>query len=331
MSRLHIHIGTHKTGSTAIQHALRDHPVELKNEGIIYLPKLAVLKKLETIVEADGVLIENARTQLADLMKRGGDDLHILSFEGFSGNVTKGYTNSDIIAGCLSKITDGVQVSIIVYLRRQDLFLESLYTQMIQEGKAYSFSDFIANYKSDAFDWEALLESYASRFGKEHIIARIYDKSSLPGNDSLLKDFGLVIGSQFLQEFESKENPNQGYSREALDFAKSQNEVLTPIQARSLRKKLQEYHPRQLFESFSFFDSESRKKLLDGYHSSNSNVAKKYFETRDEGLFPESSDNDPKPTPASELKPFPEILDEVLNEQPKDGSIKSIIKKILGR
>ena len=75
-----------------------------------------------------------------------------MSSEGFFGNLFKDYYNSEWISEFLSKVSAGFDVRIIVYLRRQDFFIESLYTQMIHQGESYSFLDFVVNYDALSFD-----------------------------------------------------------------------------------------------------------------------------------------------------------------------------------
>ena len=67
-----------------------------------------------------------------------GIERFVTSWEGFSGNPRLAYQNANAVASMLRESTKSLDVRIIVYLRRQDEFVESMYTQTIHEGGSFA-------------------------------------------------------------------------------------------------------------------------------------------------------------------------------------------------
>jgi len=194
-----IHIGTHKTGSTAIQTHVRRNRDLLKKEGVVFIdyplndcPNLSKQTRLDKDVVAKHSELLNKELKNAQCSMRKS---LLLSHEGFSGNHLTGYANADVLASHLREITLGRNVRIIIYVRRQDTFVESLYTQMIHQGYSYSFQTFLKTLPKDSFNWNQLATIYSESFGREQIHVRLYDRSVLKKHTDILHDFYDCLGT----------------------------------------------------------------------------------------------------------------------------------------
>jgi len=297
--KLFIHIGTHKTGSTAIQRTLLAARRELRNEGIIYLPAPPPVYRstpyIANLTGRDAEMVRDSQNWLLqETEKQSAEDKFLISYEGFSGSLRTGYRNSGIVAECLREMTGSFDVHIIAYLRRQDSFIEAAYTEMIHAGALSStFPEFVISLGERPFDWQLFLSSYAKHFGKESITVRRYDKEFLPTDQSIIEDFAGVIGSECLKETELGYSPNRGYSRDALEIARLCGPYFdNNAEKRNLRSILQSTNSKQPFESYSFFDFDDRVNLLSKYSDSDAAVAKVYLKDSSDKLFsdPEVSD-----------------------------------------
>ncbi|MDN5788266.1 hypothetical protein [Pseudorhodobacter sp.] len=133
--RLVLHVGTHKTGTTSIQLALRDNRATLLKAGICYpdpgrdphpdLPAhnfiyRATLDGPEVMAAERALIWEEFRASRANCL--------ILSEEGLS-------LPRDKLQAFFEPWKDVFDISIVCYLRRQDRYAESLYSQYVREGK----------------------------------------------------------------------------------------------------------------------------------------------------------------------------------------------------
>lgn len=289
---IYLHIGTHKTGTSALQSAFRQINNKLRKEGICYLGKPKYFAEIGTATTASNDIIQNTVTELKVKMRREnlfGRNKFIISSEKFSGDPHKGYKNSDTIAEIWRNITDllDVNVKIIVYLRRQDRFIQSLYTQQIHQGKSFSFSEFIDKFDSNSFNWQLLLSHYESSFSRSQLIVRPYSKYNLPDKNSLFHDFASIIGSRKLKSFNRNKVSNKGYSKDALEIARLINPQLDTAEKKIMRNMLQSVSAKGLHDDYEYFQISDRKKFLSRYKKSNQFVAKTYLE--DGKLFNDSA------------------------------------------
>lgn len=280
---LYIHIGTHKTGSTTIQSILENEKKKLLNEGILYLGRFynhaKGMKNLEEIHEH---LIKNFQKEVKKRIAQYEDRNHhtlVTSNEKFSGHDRWMYRNSNILAKTLWQIFEPFEfdIKIIVYLRRQDKFLESAYKQKVKRDSSFTFDEYLKEETEDIYNcyWDSFLDSYADFFGKENIIVRSFDKKYLPEKNSLIQGFGNIIESEYLKKYSEETVKNEGYSRDLLEIVRLSNEHLTKQQRRSLRYLLKDVDLPNT--DSSFFSLEERKKLLSHFNESNSKIAREYL------------------------------------------------------
>lgn len=293
MATLYIHIGTHKTGTSMIQENLIFNVnYHLKNQILNFLGITEDINTLMTQTEYNENLtnriIEKFNSQI-DSFSQLEYKKYILSFEGLSGDSNNGYKNSKTVAKTLKEVTKKLHnindVKIIVYLRKQNDYIESLYNQMIKQGNSYTFKEFLSKYDKESFNWELLLNSFEEEFGFENIILKRYDKEYLPYSYSIIDDFYKILE---IDDFEyiKEETINPGLSRDAVEILRLVNKELeTTEEKKKLRYMLQSSAPKQKGEKFTFFDTdEERVEYLNKYQISNNNIAKKYF--NEDILFP---------------------------------------------
>jgi len=287
--RLFLHIGTHKTGSTAIQHALGANREALARSGYALIPRPAASRELMRATSYDSQLVASMGKQLSASVKlhagRRTENL-LLSWEGFSGDPQLGYANSHIIARVLREITVPFHVTIVSYLRQQDEFVESLYTQHIQRGHSLEFSAYLQRFDASAFDWSRLLASFAKCFGQENVSPRRYHKVLLPESSSLLDDFSRVLELPFNLSLPGRQMRNPSMSRQALELARLANPHLSEEEKKCLRHILQQSNAKQLHEAFCFFSPSERSRFLSQYKQSNAEVCGTYFDEPSGELFP---------------------------------------------
>ena len=285
--RLFIHIGSHKTGSSAIQRTFRSKETGIEEEGLIRIEYRSEITKKNWELSHGQEFSDYLRSHIQTDGKH--DYRYLLSYEGFCGNAYQGYPNAATIASRLRASTQDFDVKIIVFLRRQDDFIESMYTQMIHEGGSRTFQDFITTTRPETMNWHCLLESYAEIFGRENMIVRRYHSEFYPKSDSLIVDFCSIVGVR-PESLRSKRamTRNQGYSSEAVELARLCNPALSKTYRSLLREILQEISPKPVFQSYSYLDLATRQQILAVCAASNADVKRDYFsEIGDAALFPE--------------------------------------------
>lgn len=291
--RIILHIGIHKTGSTAIQSWLKTSQAHLASHHIVALPSppFSLSRSIMEAVKLDDALITACRSELATAIASQSispDHTLVLSAEGFSGSIRKGYTNAPICAKILAQILAEHTVTVAVYLRPQDSFIESLYTQRIHQGESTSFPEYLAALPSNAFDWQNHVQAFAATFGQASLRVRPYHKSQLPESDSILRDFCQILGCPFAPTSTEPTIKNVGYSRDAMELARSVNPSLSAPDQHTLRKWLQKTASKGTWNAYSYFTPEQRSTILSRYASSNEQVAQTHLGGSWDSFFPTS-------------------------------------------
>ena len=131
--RLIVHIGTQKTGSTSLQRSLHESPEALAQAGVRYaaldrsgraLKHVSVLRAARSPESAVAQTEFNAL--MAELAAPGIHSLIVSEERFWKGDLTP--------LSFFAKFRPACEVVVVVCLRRQDLYVESLYNQTIRTG-----------------------------------------------------------------------------------------------------------------------------------------------------------------------------------------------------
>lgn len=316
MKTLYIHIGTTKTGTKAIQYFCWENRKLLEKQGYCYpnlsflCPKCIPMKNGHFLLErsenaGEEKSVRQATNQYQEGMSRilklfSVYDNVILSDEGIWRESY--YQNKKGLWQELKDAGDkyGFTVKIVVYLRRQDEFLQSLWNQHVKASKtttsAQTWDDFVnAIPKSLQLDYYKKLESLTKVFGQENIIVRRFETGAFVDN-SIYADFLNAIGLALTQEYHiSKEKRNTSLSGNTPEIMRVLNSVSDFSEddlkfMRQLCCTISENETGQ----FSMFSPKECKKFLRQYRKSNRNVAEKYLGEPGTDLFDLSTADLPK-------------------------------------
>ncbi len=287
MKKIFVHIGTHKTGSTAIQRFLAKN----RHNLIQYNYKYDFVSEgeinhcnLDFMAEGKGL----------ELNKNFN---YIFSNENL-------YTNFfNIKDFLLDKVAD-FEVNIIIYLRRQDIMKQAVYNQVVKTsgftGKIYQDHHYNLNYYS-------FLNKLSAIFPKKNIIVRPYESSQFYGG-SIYADFLNILNINLSSEFLVNDfifNPS--LSNDKLEYCLYINKLDLPV---SLRTQINELVVRsesikegnQIFREHNTLPPFRRRKIIDYYGPSNTKIAKEFLNRDDGRLF-----KDPQPETNGTWKKPPSI------------------------
>ncbi len=212
-----IHMGRHKTGTTALQIFLHENNELLEKYGWCY-PDLK--KELPEVynwrcggAEKNGDFFYKEReVKYGDVLhkERGeidffSEDWHkiweqILShLEGKNVILSEEalwYVAEEFLINAKEKFKN---IKVIIYLRRQDTAMESWWNQMIK-GTRYCCKTFHEYLKSDGmeeiengFHYLKKLDQISRIIGKENLVVRAYEKQQLKGEYGIISDFLSIL------------------------------------------------------------------------------------------------------------------------------------------
>jgi hypothetical protein len=206
-----LHIGTMKTGSTAIQHALSSNREAMLARGVCYPgPPDAMHHLLFAMLFTS---FRDAYADFGNVLWRGRDPQLLLQEyrQGFTAEIAalpehvgRVIVSSEQLGQLVREGEDIARLRaemaelfddfrIIVYLRRQDSHFISSYSQTLRNGMIRKPAFRRLREHRHVYDYHALLDAWAAVFGQDAVLPRIFENS--PGAPfDVVADFLSVTG-----------------------------------------------------------------------------------------------------------------------------------------
>lgn len=301
---LYVHIGTAKTGTTAIQGLCAESGEFLEKRGYAYpifpytYPHVHKNRNAHFLFGTSGKMAEEEERlrfregmeQIHELFKRV--DNVILSEESLWTASLRGRKSLWEELKCESEM-GGYQVKVVVYLRRQDQFLTSNWKQMIKSG----------NYNDSSLTWEAYLkkrkkltnldyyknlERISSILGKENVIVRRFENGAFYGG-SIYADFFHAIGIEGIEELEISQDvrnnsltENECEIKRVLNGLPQMDENMNSI-FRHMLLSISETSAAQY--QCGMLSVDETNALLDQYEEDNNRIAIEYLGDTEHPMF----------------------------------------------
>ncbi len=180
-----------------------------------------------------------------------------------------------------NELPSDVPVGIVVYLRRQDQYLQSLWKQAVTGGRKSAFGHWLEKsiYRGD---YLSTVEQWASVFGADSLTIRPYERTD---GSNTVADFCQLIGAVGLPPTEDIRR-NFSPRRELAHFMRALNNADMQINHRNLFRAFIAKN-NDYIRSCDMLSSEDASKLLECYAESNRLLIERYYHDSSTPLFPE--------------------------------------------
>ena len=219
--KIHLHIGTHKTGTTSIQKFLDHNRSKLLDLGYLYplsgrpdalsvaqhkLPwGFMGAKRLKKAAGKQEGLRQEWNKLHKEIAREKKQNV-IISAEDFSNLKAKRIR-------AVKKRLSRYDTKVVVYLRKQDDFFLSSYSQVLKGSAFYkSIEEYIKQgwHRGNYYDF---LEVWSKAFGKENIVVKVYEQLQMKQGlmPSFLEAIGLGADVNELEQLDEVANvrPNE--------------------------------------------------------------------------------------------------------------------------
>lgn len=287
---IYFHIGTHKTGTTALQKFFVDNREVLEEKGFRY-------DFYNDSEMNQGYLVKPEKWEGLIFDKNKN---YIISGEGFYNHILN-------IPKVIKEKLSGFNVNFIVYFKRQDLMKQSVYNQIV---KMHGFTKDITADNHYNFNYYNFLKRLEKQFPEGKITVRVYEKGQFEGG-SIFSDFLKILNLDLTNEYQvEKKVVNPSLTTEKMEFTRYLNRLGLPIGFRTQLSRLVvksalESNEVSLFRKQDLISPQQAKKLLAQYEPGNQAIAKEFLGREDGKLFYEEVSEDPN------WKPFPGLTKEV--------------------
>lgn len=315
--KLFLHVGPPKTGTTTLQHFLAANRDQLFEAGIVYPLeepshwKLALCSGLTmwpwTVDESTTCSWEAIRQASSEYFDK---DL-LLSSESFSYAFLPNKKESS--AHFLNQIKSlGREIHVIIYLRRQDLWIESYFIEYLKHYGKGGFEFFFAERK-DSLYYDRVLSFWASIAEKNCLNVRVFEQGQMQNfRSDFLQWLGISDTSGFRKWEDKNHRPTLLQMQVLYNYVDAFHQRFPEIDPNFNKPfgPLDQILGRFLYETsnwpstrdFKILSYETAKRILDDCAMANASVAQEYFGRKDGRLFFEELlpyKNDPLDFPIS--------------------------------
>lgn len=270
MPRLFLHIGTPKTGSTAIQHFLARNFDQLRAQGVNFVREGRKREAHNLVLQARraGNIAAVMDKVVAEIESRP-EATHILTSEMYFG------------AGAAQDLADALpdtlraDTRILVYLRRQDRFLEALYKQRVKTGRYLGGALDFARAKLGNGHYLRTLGPYAAAFGQDNIIVRPFERQ-------LFRDGNIVCDAADLFGVTGMEDLFVPGSVDNLTLSHEITQLLarlgraTDVNIKDIIRHLSHDPPEGAARSGDCFSLAERREIMAGFETGNEELRQTY-------------------------------------------------------
>lgn len=298
MGVLYLHLGTSKTGSSALQSFLAKNRVRLYEDGVWY-PELTAGMKIEEKLKAvigNAYFLSSFKVYIADM----SDEVRQL-FEDTCNKLQNGDSNKDILLSsemnfkqaemvCKNFMARGFNVKVIYFLRRQDLWGESAWNQAVKTRSEIKNCLEYIQMQEQELDYYKRLKEIAAVVGKDNVIVSVYESGDI------FTTFLDILGIHSMENYQKDAyQANPSLSANFVEIHRIFNSIPNgAVFMNGMKEILEEGRKyarmdEETVHAPSFLTREERLEIIEKYHEGNTKLAREFL-GRDV-LFDESIDD----------------------------------------
>lgn len=302
MSRIYVHIGAEKCGSSLIEYSLLSYkPMRdaLEKFGITALAQFHVaLRNVVLGTQWDDSLHGRLRAQMLTPHRMSGKTVFMSEELLLSLVHEPGQENPlDLRIAFTKKLLEGFdEIKIILVVRRQDKFIESHYNQQVKRGETRPFAEVFKDLPLDNYCWDVIADAWEEGFGEGNITLLPFETSVLAtapgGPQNTVAAICNLMGAHIAVETRHLPIVNPSLRPDLLPamceinskLDRKSADMVADIFARNVRKV-----PGA---AQGLFSKEDRQALLDRYAESNKRLFSKYIPQCSVGEYLTMSDGE---------------------------------------
>lgn len=281
---MYFHVGSGRCGSTLIQ--------ALFNEKMMHDVFAQHKRKYDPNIYLDTGLISHDETFIKDhwrpIKEKYFAPMASQPFDGFfvtQENILgmrseKNQRNiCDVSCEKIAYLAEGMQVKVIIVLRRQDTYIESLYNQCVKRMETRDFDTFVADFPKENWHWIDNIDVYAKNFGRENVTivpfeSKVYEGADYTGFiDAILVAAGITTRITF----NNLPLANPSMAPRALEVQRFANQHLTETEAHALANWFEGHIVKQPEDPHKLMSDQVRAEILDTFRESNRRLCSEYL------------------------------------------------------
>ena len=264
-----LHIGTPKSGTSSLQKYLKAQQNEILNQGVAYLTPHG-----KTAYNDLAIAVKRARPELPGLVRDLNEQIE-------KRPEKRAFISSEMLYGVAPETLCGLlpamaerPINVLVYLRRQDKYIEAMFLQKAKNGRFRgSIEGYIDKFEGSGADFHEMLMPWHSWAGAT-LRPRVLERDKLVGGDVVSDTFDQMgLNARALDDSRDV-NISPGLARVQLLQAAAAAEIANP---RKLQRQLAAQFPQDAAARAPIMSLQARLAFIGKYESGNNLLRQRYF------------------------------------------------------
>ncbi|WNJ99117.1 hypothetical protein L2D14_14740 [Thalassospiraceae bacterium LMO-JJ14] len=284
LKTINFHVGSGRCGSTLIQALFNDkmfHEI-FAQHSIKYDPHIyrdtGMIAHDETFIREHW---QPVKDQYFTPMESLAEQSFFVTQENLLGmRSEKGQKNiCDVSCEKIAFLAEGYHPKIIILVRRQDTYIESLYNQCIKRYETRDFQTFCDDFPRENWHWADNIETYAKFFGRENVTVipfeqKVYAESEHSG---FLAAVIMAIGVETRLAFRDLPVINPSLAPRAVEVMRVANKHLSKREAHNLADWFEAHVQKDPNDRYRLMNDELRSEIVAYFKESNARLCDEYF------------------------------------------------------
>ncbi len=288
------HVGAHKTGTTLVQSALRDHRNELMAAGYALIhPRHAIVTRTRMTAAGHCLAVHGSAPgfigryrQLMQVAERLPADHVLISHEALLGNAlplpgdrhsSSLYAQAEPMMQLLRDASER-PMRLVVYIRAQAGFLASVLGQW-GLWKNVDHEGLLRLTQAEQLSWRPAVEAAVRVFGRDRVVVKSFQVAELGPHGHVDEFLWDALGYRRPPGSEPWEGRQSNRSPSALGVELArlmQRYDVDPDQKRAINRFVKETFPSAEGEKYDPIDDDTKARLADLYDADNAALLKEY-------------------------------------------------------
>lgn len=329
----YFHIGAGKTGSSAIQAFLNTNRKLLATKHKVLYPNIKTPIDDGDFFNHELMFYPNKKLNYKALYSHFDAITEFVQKNNIEKIVLSSENTSESFAEIIKNTVERFNLNyrIIIYVRRQDTWIESAWKQWGHKSKEYKNLDDYLN-KVDV-NWHKIIGKWSTLLNKKNIVVKPYEQEQLP--NGLIADFLSILNvdyntGSFVEANSDYKSVNNGFSPEIIKILELCKGLNNGIHDNKMFRFLGEVLPADYrkapFKNYGILNNEQRKFIIDKYSKPNTLLAKEYLNNEDGILFRDPVLYDFKPAELNIESIVPILMSILLNQNQRIKNIENQLK-----
>jgi len=190
----------------------------------------------------------------------------------------------------IREMLDDLNVKIVIYLRRQDVFVQSVYKERLKSDEKREFQQaFEQGDYPRLLDFYSILDHWRQCVGENNVIVRLYERGQLRGGD-VLEDFLKTIGVRKVRGLKALPgNENRTMNRNVLEISRALNSLdISGTEVLAFKWWLNDIlsdDKGNVFVDHNIISPTARLAILKDCQNGNAKIAREFLAREDGRLF----------------------------------------------